>query len=37
MMNKVGLAGRAGLAAYFLEDLLLPEDEQRDGAGGGSL
>lgn len=32
--HKAGLAGRAELAAYFLEDLLLPEDEPQDGGGG---
>jgi DNA-binding NarL/FixJ family response regulator len=33
--RKAGLAGRAELAAYFLEDLLLPEEEPRNEAGGG--
>jgi hypothetical protein len=26
--QKSGLAGRAELAAYFLEDLMLPEEER---------
>ena len=33
--HKAGLAGRAELAAYFLEDLLLPDDQTgADGDGG---
>jgi DNA-binding CsgD family transcriptional regulator len=34
--RKAGLAGRAELAAFFLEDLLLPTAGQRPAAGGGA-